>query len=189
MLADNALTTVEKARKTLELASEDKDIYVIDAINMASAIIERYCNRQFKRDEYIDLIIESTDEVILSQFPVHRIISVNGKSVKPCLLDEEAGVLYQHISSRSKIVFEAGYTLPKDATIDSPRTLPLDIEGACLKLVRHLYEDDEQVAAIDMAGLKSVDMGDMKVQLAGASTESIPADVQQLLISYRKMNP
>ncbi|MGM7634166.1 hypothetical protein [Bacillus sp. Hm123] len=191
MLAPNALTTVEKARKELELEDESKDSYVIDAINMASAVIERFCNRKFKRDEYKDLVIESSHEVALSQFPVHRIISVNGNSVDSCLLDGESGILYRRISNRSQIVFEAGYTLPKDETEETSRTLPFDIEMACLGLIKYIYADDEEVSEMEIANsIKSFKLGDLQATISGSDSAigALPNNVQSLLAPYRKVN-
>lgn len=190
MLASNALTTIERVRRSLGFGTDDsKDAFVIEAINLASQVIERFCNRKFEKKEYTDFTNMESDEYLFSQYPVHQIIDINNKPVSFPTMDVLSGIFYGHVPKHATIRYVAGYDLP-NATDYAYSTYPLpsDLERACLKLTLYLYEDEETVSAADMTELKSVDMGDMKVQLQSGNLESIPDDVMQLLRSHRKMN-
>lgn len=191
MLASNALTTIERVRRSLGFGTDDsKDEFITEAINLASQVIERFCNRKFGRKEHTDFNAEETDEYMFSQFPVHQILDINNKPVTRPTMDVLSGIFYGHVPKHATIRYIAGYDLPTATDFAySTYPLPPDVQQACLKLVLHLYEDEETVSIADMSDLKSVDMGDMKVQLqSGGPVEAIPDDVLQLIRPYRKMN-
>ena len=189
MLASNALTTIIKVRRSLGFEDDSKDEFIIETVNTASQIIERYCNRKFKRQEYTDIALMESDEYLFSQYPVHQVIAIGDRPLESLKADLESGILFHRVSAHQTIRYIAGYDLPNsEAYMNSSHPLPPDVEKACLKLVQQLYEDDEMVAAADMGLLKTVDMGDMKVQLQSGNMAAIPMDVAQLLVSHRKMN-
>jgi hypothetical protein len=191
MLQANALTTVEAIKQRLEL-DDEKRPFIEDAINTASSVIERFCNRKFAKSLHTDLITEDEDEHICSQFPVLRVLSINAQPLENPFFSE-SGVVYEKFKARSRLQFEAGYVLPAGASELEPRTLPHEIEFACIDLVAYVYADDEDVsereAAASSTALKSFELGDMKATLAvgGQDAHLIPDDIQAILIPYRKL--
>lgn len=190
MLKVNALTTVQRIEAELGL-SEDKRSFIEDAINTASSIIESFCNRKFALRGHLDIIPEEEIEHVCEQFPLRRVISLNGKEmVDPFFV--ESGVIYESFPARSRLLYEAGYVTPNMELEDRLCDLPPDLEQACVDLVKYVYSDDEDASerevAATTAALKSFELGDMKAALAstGGPSEYIPDDVQALLRPYRK---
>jgi hypothetical protein len=50
------------------------------------------------------------------------------------------------------VTYTGGYVLPKDAAAGSPRTLPWDIEGACLRIAIDMHKRDPGVVSDQAAG-------------------------------------
>ena len=139
-------------------------------INQASALIESYCKRQFGLKEYTEFIqgrdalnlmvdnypILSVEEMViggetieatsLRVIPQSGMISrpnggfpsstITGRLLRPAPTQHSHNVYVRYI---------AGYVLPKDATDEVPRTLPYDLELACLRMLR-MMKKDAQVA-------------------------------------------
>lgn len=190
MLKVSAFTTVQRIEAELGL-SEDKRSFIEDAINTASSIIESFCNRKFALRGHLDIIPEEEIEHVCEQFPLRRVISLNGKEmVDPFFV--ESGVIYESFPARSRLLYEAGYVTPNMELEDRLCDLPPDLEQACVDLVKYVYSDDEDASerevAATTAALKSFELGDMKAALAstGGPSEYIPDDVQSLLRPYRK---
>jgi len=191
MLEVNALTTVERIEQELGLEAEEKRPYIEEAINTASSIIESYCNRKFALRGHLDIIPEEEDEHVCEQFPLHRVISLNGKEMEDPFF-KESGVIYESFPARSRLLYEAGYLTPQQALEEGLCNLPPDLERACIDLVKYVYSDDEDASerevAATTAALKSFELGDMKAALSatGGPSDYIPDDVQALLRPYRK---
>lgn len=167
MLAENALTTVERMKLMLGLADvedERTDTIIEMLINKASAWIERQVGRNLARryyDQWYDA--DGQQELVLLEYPIISVdfIKENGVLVDPSRYDYgqtgHIGVVYRdegwlkagyrmglaYDMIRSKRVIEVGYTagyvLPKDATEDDPQTLPADMEGLLWEIVSQTY--------------------------------------------------
>lgn len=197
MLQSNALTTVPHVLRKLDL-DESKTEYVVEAINTASSIIETFCDRQFAKAEFIDLIVDGGIEHVCDQYPLLGDLEVQGSSgewtpiVNPFF--KESGVVYEKFAPRSRLKYKAGYVTPTMASELEKRTLPESIELACVEIIRYIYSDDEDMSEREAAAsvistpLKSFELGDMKATMAtgGNLTDVIPADIQKLLLPFRK---
>lgn len=192
MLNTNALTTYERVRDSMGL-EDDKQDFIEEAINSASSMIETFCNRRFEKGVYTDIVLEAEDEHLFSQYPVHRVVSINQEPVdEQPLVDIEAGIMFDALSARSRISYEAGYILPRYDSQLEPADLPADIELACKLLVQFIYGDDETESEMSMdSSIKSFESGDLKVALASngnKATHVIPERVQAMLLKHRKVN-
>lgn len=196
MLAINALTTLDSAIEFLgierEFDEDENDVTdttsIVVAINVASAIIESYCRRKFRKQihaEYFD----RNREITLAEYPVHELISVDGNAIqRNYFIDKDSGVVIMRSGRIGGIVeYEAGYVLPKDATEDEPRTLPHDIEYACNRLINEVFVDEDGYV-MDINTLK---LGDWSVGGGNKSISDvqsvIPADVTLMLELHRKV--
>lgn len=189
MLGEYALTTYERMKTRLKLEDDALEENVVEAINVASAVIESFCRRKFGKRTYTDLILEDGDEHIFEHYPLLEVIDIDQKPFAVEPLYTESGVMYEKVRSRSRIRYEAGFVLPSDASEDNPQTLPHDVEHACQSLVAYLYDDGEGSERDLSSELKSFDLGDFKAVLGsgGSANHLIPADVQSVLLPYRKV--
>ncbi len=167
-LAANALTTLEAAKEYLQVKASDttKDNIIKMLINASSGAIEQWCNRKFKKQTHAEYHRgHGRQRLLLDQSPVVSVTSVelNSAALDSAeyeIEDADAGILYREtgwpwkgysvglvgepgVSTRNiKVVYVAGYVLPKDATADNPRTLPWALEMACWKLVEYYFKTD-----------------------------------------------
>jgi hypothetical protein len=173
-LAENALTTLETAKEYLGLVDDNRDNEVERLINAASQMIENYCGRKLYYGEVTETVYGSgTPVILLSRYPVVDISEVGYyNNVLPVseydLVDGDLVVantgaygLWQRGSYRTPFAYTVsyfgGYVTPQqalgDAASDSPvgltRTLPYDIEEACLQLVATLESRQAAGAVTD----------------------------------------
>lgn len=180
-LQENALTTPERVLKFLGEGEEEMSVngndMLILAINAASDMIEKYCRRQFKRDIYTYNSFIKENSFVLPNYPVHKLISVNGQEEKgDYYLSKEDGIIdFRNTNRRGLIIYDGGYTLPKDATVDNPITLPQGLEIACMRLIDSLYVGEDGF----VPSFNTLKLGDFST--GGGSTSS--TDVQSLLPS------
>lgn len=192
MLKENALTTIGRAKHFLygDEPTEDDD-NIAFAINAASSAIEHYCRRKFGIQTYIQNELDRTDEVLFNEYPVRKVIGINGKKLDDyrfaTYLDSESGILNVYGAEFKGVVeYEAGYVLPKDATDERPSDLPSDLELATLRLVNEMYVDSDGFTE-DVGSIK---LGDWTVR-DGITSQSdiesvIPPSVQQLINSHAR---
>lgn len=196
MLADNALTTLDSAIEFLgierEFDEDENDVTnttnIVIAINVASAIIESYCRRKFRKQihtEYFD----RNREITLLEYPVQELISADGNPVhRSFYIDQDSGIVIMRSGRIGGIIeYEAGYVLPKDATDDEPRTLPHDIEYACNRLINEVFVDEDGYV-MDINTLKLGDWSTGGGNRSISDVQSvIPADVTLMLELHRKV--
>lgn len=82
ILAQNALTVLERVRADLGLSVTTSDEKILRAINSASALIERYCGRIFWRDTAVeeDVAGYGTTQMRLARRPINSIDSIDFNS-------------------------------------------------------------------------------------------------------------
>lgn len=190
MLAKNALTTVKRIKSELHLDELDtaNDSKIEEAINVVSAYIETYCRRKFGADKFVERAKGSgRNNLILNNTPIISVekVEVRGVEFTDYEILEEEGMLYCDYGWPSRRVYTgmlsaepiglkpdirveytAGFILPKDETDTTPRTLPHDLEYACIKMVTSMYtpptadltEEDMGVRIV-----KSEKLGDWQV--------------------------
>lgn len=167
MLAENALTTLDRMKLMLGLSDvldERTDEVIELLINRASAWIERQTGRHLGRRTYLQSYdADGQQELVTQEYPIISVeyIREAGALVDPAQYDYEragsvgviyrdegwlkanyrAGLAYDEVASQRaiEVCYTAGYVLPKDATADSPQTLPMDLEGLLWDMVLQAY--------------------------------------------------
>lgn len=218
MLANNALTTLDFAKRYIgyEEGNNERDEFLTFCINSASSMIEQYCNRNFGLRTYHE-IRQGTGsmKLILDHYPIIEVkeLLIGGQpvNIERIKVLSDSGMLYRpdggfpaHTITGKFLYprpdedgynifvkYSAGYVLPKDATEDNPRTLPYDLEKACLKMVR-LMNKDKDVAEGKSLILKREQLGDwMSEYEPEFKNEDIKltffnSDVLDILSSYKR---
>lgn len=167
MLADNALTTLERMKLMLGLSDiedERTDTIVTLLINRASSWIERQTGRHLGKSSYRQWYdADGQQELVTLEYPIISVeyVKEQGNVVDPSLYDYaqtgDVGVIYRDdgwlkagyrkglaydIIAPKRVIevsYTAGYVLPKDATDDDPQTLPADLEGLLWDIVSQTY--------------------------------------------------
>ena len=194
--AENALTTVERAIQFFGLLDDTVQDYthlhtnIIMAINKASAAIEAYCGRSFRKALYTQAIRVATDEIITEQYPLYAVYE-DAEKTTPLpniyFIDSAPGIVDLEADYKGIIHYEAGYILPKDATEEQPATLPVDLEECCLQLAEKLYIDDDGY----LGNVENIKLGDWSTKLGGVdaatnATLFIPASIQSSLNLHKR---
>lgn len=188
MLAPNALSKLDtfKAFAGVSGSSEDTKLEII--LSGASAFIEKWTGRRFKKETRTEKINPSGDSarMYLRALPIVSVTSLTfDGSLLPTsdyVVANEAGFLSKVSGYWAKgvqtavVVYEGGYVLPKDGGEDgSLRTLPYDIELAALKLATGFYNRSSA------EGTNSSSSGGMSVTFGDVFGE----DIKALLRPYR----
>lgn len=200
-LSPHALTTVQAVKDYLRIAPEDtsNDSSLERQINAVSEWLERYCNRHFEKSIYTELHIgHGRENLLLEQYPILSVESItvneNAVSASEYEIRSEEGILYRERLWPAKsflegldwdpiqgkrnieVVYTAGYVLPKDDSTETPRTLPYDLEDACIQLVaiRHEKRGSEHLSSETIGPLKS------------DFIDGIPPHIESVLNKYKK---
>lgn len=167
MLAENALTTLDRMKLMLGLSdSEDErtDEIVTLLINRASSWIERQTGRHLGRRSYRQRYdADGQQELVTLEYPIVSVecVKEDSKEVDPSRYDYSQdggvgviyrdegwpkagyrrGLAYDIVAPKRaiEVCYTAGYVLPKDATEDDPQTLPADLEGLLWDIVSQTY--------------------------------------------------
>ena len=143
------------------------DNVLIRLINAASAWVETMTERKLGKNDYKQKCRGTgSQELVLKHYPIVSVQSVteigSGKVLPPQSYDfdekGDIGVLYReegwpyrgypgglsgdYLAPQRYLLVEytAGYVLPKDATADSPCTLPADLESLVWEMVEQEYQ-------------------------------------------------
>jgi len=211
-LAENALTTTELARKRVGVTGSGEDDLLNHFINFASDRIETYCGRKFKKQQYSGEKHSGQGRqfLVLKNYPIVSIdeIKVDGNVINTTtsdfFLDAEAGMLHNingwvggivntawldvEVNSQAQrfnieAKYTAGYVLPQDEAGQIVRTLPRDLEEACILLVKEAYLADKN----QNLGIKQEVIGGYSVTYQDTSVKnSFPIQVLDILNSYRR---
>lgn len=167
MLAENALTTLERMKLMLGLADifdARTDEIITLLINKASSWIENQTGRHLGLKTYVQKYdADGQQELVLIEYPIVEVeyVKENNVLVDPALYDYEQtkniGVIYKdtgwlHAGYRRGLAYDiiapkkaievkytAGYVLPKDADENNGQTLPADLEGLVWEIVSQSY--------------------------------------------------
>jgi len=194
---DRRLTTLATVKEELKLADSTKESLLQTLINQASAFVERYCNRTFALQKYKETIAAHGSLYLpLSMRPVIAVDTVeeNGHPITDYVLETpDSGLLYRRVGwgwkpmlnwvitwqplpnadiQTYEVVYTAGYILPNDTA----RTLPYDIERACIEIIKGWYVDIEAGRRI-----QSESIGDYSVTYA----RDMPTDILRTLDGWR----
>lgn len=199
--ANKQLTTVDVVKSELGISDTSQDTLLAKLIDQASDAIVSFCGRPFAREDYRETVPGyGTNRLLLSRTPIVQISSVVADSeiITDYLLENaEAGILYRkrgwqwaptlgwHITWQPvggsenlnfTVDYTAGYVLPGDE--GDTRTLPHDIERACIDTVKAWFHARERDPAVTGEGV-----GDYQASYA----QGLPASVRQLLEPWRRV--
>ena len=206
MLANNALTTLDRMKLMLSLDNEtdERTCTLIELlINKASSWVEQKVGRPLGKNTYREFYeADGQQELVTLKYPIVSVdyIMENGRLVPPELYDygqtANIGVIYRDdgwlragyrrglandiIESKRNIEvrYTAGYVLPKDATDEEPQTLPADLEGLVWDMVPQAYVN----MLNGSQGLKSFSISDV----SWTFDKSTPDAWLQLVNLYRR---
>jgi hypothetical protein len=200
--ANKKLTTVSAVKEELGIPDADmsQDALISLFIDRASDAIVTFCSRPFAKEGYRETVPGyGSNRLILSRTPIVEITSVIADSeiITDYLLeDPEAGILFRrrgwqwaptmgwnitwHPVGNSEdlnftVEYTAGYVLPGD---QGTRTLPNDIEKACIETVKAWYLARERDPVITAERI-----GDYQASYA----QGLPAVATQLLAPWRRI--
>jgi hypothetical protein len=161
---DSLLTTVDAVKVELNISGTDDDAHITNLIQEASDLIKNYTGRVFGKEKVRETIgAKGLPEILLERTPIVSIegITFNGLAITDySIQDADAGVLFkvsgwtstelswttfarhpsQYMEPLWAFTYWGGYVLPNwDDTMD-PRTLPHDLERACIDIAKTLYK-------------------------------------------------
>ena len=204
--ATNGLTTVARVIAELGVTDAAQIDLLADYINEATAAISTYCKRAFHREAGIveTLAGYGTNYLMPSRTPIASVASIafDGQTVpaadysvydgnmiySPYGWEDTAKarntVAQMPIPNSNErlytVTYTGGYILPGV----SGRTLPYDIERACIEMVKHLLYSrrrDSTIKSEDVDGVYSVTYADNT-----GEGGSLPATVERMIAPYRR---
>ncbi len=190
MIAPNALSTLANLKSMLGITGTDKDTILEIMLNGASNHIEKWTGKRFNLQSRTEVLTPSgsSPRLYLKASPIASIASVTlDGTVLPnggYIAGTEAGYLAYASGfwpagvQNASVVYTGGYVLPKDATQQTPQTLPAEIELAALKLAAGFYNRST------MEGASNSSSGGMSVSFADVFGE----DIKALLRPYRMIH-
>lgn len=202
--AANALTTLEVVKSYVlkDMTDTSKDNLLERLINAVSGFIEKYCDRKFGKATYTEKYRGNNRQLLrLNQYPVTAVtlVTIDGNAVNDYEILAEEGMLYRENlwtwtgysiglvgedagSKRNiEVQYTAGYVLPKDENLQANppivRTLPYDLEQACILMVQYYYKTDISYFSTEFAESGSV-----------FKPVAMPGNVEKLLKPYRRLS-
>ena len=206
MLANNALTTLDRMKLMLSLDDEtdERTCTLIELlINKASSWVEQQVGRPLGKNTYREFYeADGQQELVTLKYPIVSVDYVKeaGRLVPPERYDygqtANIGVIYRddgwlragyrrglandiiETKRNIEVCYTAGYVLPKDATNEEPQTLPADLEGLVWDMVSQAYANMQNGSQ----GLKSFSISDV----SWTFDKSTPAAWLQIVNLYRR---
>lgn len=175
MLSSHALTTVAAVKELIkEESGETRYNNLLERmINASSEMIEKYCDRHFEAATYKEIHIgDGTEDLLPWITPVLEISSVKDVESSVYELLDSHLIRLEGTWQRGQkylVEYKAGYVLPKDEAEETPRTLPYDLEDACIELVAGKFG----AFMSQSAGKLSLIQEDFNVRFAQKMPESI----------------
>ncbi|ALG71923.1 hypothetical protein VY88_10540 [Azospirillum thiophilum] len=192
------LTTVAAVKAELAVSGSGDDAWLADAITRASAIIRRWCNRVFAAETVRETyrLARPVPELLLSRLPVVTIasVTVDGTALASTVYeaDAEQGTLYRLDSRRRflcwsgdviDVEYTAGFTMPGAVG----RTLPEDVEAACIALCVRAYHAKGRDPALRSYTNVDVETFSLLDPDKAGGDGGLPADVAERLQPYRSV--
>ena len=206
MLANNALTTLDRMKLMLSLDDEtdERTCTLVELlVNKASSWVEQQVGRPLGKNTYREFYeADGQQELVTLKYPIISVDYVKeaGRLVPPELYDygqtANIGVIYRddgwlragyrrglandiiETKRNIEVRYTAGYVLPKDATDEEPQTLPADLEGLVWDMVSQAYANMQNGSQ----GLKSFSISDV----SWTFDKSTPAAWLQIINLYRR---
>ena len=206
MLANNALTTLDRMKLMLSLDDEtdERTCTLVELlVNKASSWVEQQVGRPLGKNTYREFYeADGQQELVTLKYPIISVDYVKeaGRLVPPERYDygqtANIGVIYRddgwlragyrrglandiiETKRNIEVCYTAGYVLPKDATDEEPQTLPADLEGLVWDMVSQAYANMQNGSQ----GLKSFAISDVSWTFDKAT----PAAWLQIVNLYRR---
>ena len=206
MLANNALTTLDRMKLMLSLDDEtdERTCTLVELlVNKASSWVEQQVGRPLGKNTYREFYeADGQQELVTLKYPIISVDYVKeaGRLVPPERYDygqtANIGVIYRddgwlragyrrglandiiETKRNIEVCYTAGYVLPKDATDEEPQTLPADLEGLVWDMVSQAYVN----MLNGSQGLKSFSISDV----SWTFDKSTPAAWLQIVNLYRR---
>lgn len=206
MLANNALTTLDRMKLMLSLDDEtdERTCTLVELlVNKASSWVEQQVGRPLGKNTYREFYeADGQQELVTLKYPIVSVDYVKeaGRLVPPERYDygqtANIGVIYRddgwlragyrrglandiiETKRNIEVCYTAGYVLPKDATDEEPQTLPADLEGLVWDMVSQAYANMQNGSQ----GLKSFSISDV----SWTFDKSTPAAWLQIVNLYRR---
>lgn len=206
MLANNALTTLDRMKLMLSLNDEtdERTCTLVELlVNKASSWVEQQVGRPLGKNTYREFYeADGQQELVTLKYPIISVDYVKeaGRLVPPERYDygqtANIGVIYRddgwlragyrrglandiiETKRNIEVCYTAGYVLPKDATDEEPQTLPADLEGLVWDMVSQAYANMQNGSQ----GLKSFSISDV----SWTFDKSTPAAWLQIVNLYRR---
>lgn len=206
MLANNALTTLDRMKLMLSLDDEtdERTCTLVELlVNKASSWVEQQVGRPLGKNTYREFYeADGQQELVTLKYPIISVDYVKeaGRLVPPERYDygqtANIGVIYRddgwlragyrrglandiiETKRNIEVCYTAGYVLPKDATDEEPQTLPADLEGLVWDMVSQAYANMQNGSQ----GLKSFSISDV----SWTFDKSTPASWLQIVNLYRR---
>ena len=206
MLANNALTTLDRMKLMLSLDDEtdERTCTLVELlVNKASSWVEQQVGRPLGKNTYREFYeADGQQELVTLKYPIISVDYVKeaGRIVPPELYDygqtANIGVIYRddgwlragyrrglandiiETKRNIEVCYTAGYVLPKDAADEEPQTLPADLEGLVWDMVSQAYANMQNGSQ----GLKSFSISDV----SWTFDKSTPAAWLQIVNLYRR---
>lgn len=201
---DNALTTVARYKSFAEITGNTKNTQIQMAIIGASAFVERYCNRKFKRQAFSNELYDGSgsEKMVLKNAPVisgqtftlQRRSSDNFNQGDWETLDADAYIVKYEEGiivlpntfikgvSNYRVSYTAGYYLPSNASYqdgtDDNLDLPFEIEVSVFMLVNYIMNRKKA------QGIQSQRVRDVQITYMKAM-EADP-EIKQMLGLYKR---
>lgn len=151
---NTALTTLDEVKAQLSITATDEDTYLESAITRATAAICTYLNvpsatngtKTLGRETLVETFRLARHEplLVLSRYPITSIASIteDGTTVDAAEYEIRGGGLVARLTAddvescwlpvKIVVTYTAGWLMPDD----DGRTLPQDIEDACIALIK-----------------------------------------------------
>lgn len=206
MLANNALTTLDRMKLMLSLDDEtdERTCTLVELlVNKASSWVEQQVGRPLGKNTYREFYeADGQQELVTLKYPIISVDYVKeaGRLVPPERYDygqtANIGVIYRddgwlragyrrglandiiETKRNIEVCYTAGYVLPKDATDEEPQTLPADLEGLVWDMVSQAYANMQNGSQ----GLKSFSISDV----SWTFDKSTPSAWLQIVNLYRR---
>lgn len=185
-------------------------------IGVASGLIEKYCGRKFGKWEGTERVAgHGRQFLVLPRYPILSVTLVEYDGVEvPTTeyelleMDAELGHL-RHATSTWQwtalcragasyspqpgterplyaVTYSAGYVLPKDDSPETPRTLPFEVEDACIRAVVASRRSKGRDVAVLSESIQSASTSYASAaDVLGAS--GLPLEVEAMLTNFRRL--
>lgn len=197
-----ALTTVARFKAFIKKTDVADDTLLERIIDIATDIIERYCDRRFLETTYTDEYRDGTgwNQIMVKNYPINtreafqldeRDTDTNEaqwSSVDTQLyhIDYDAGLIelvghrFTEVPRKYKISYTAGYAFDNTTPGTTLEALGIgDLEFACWKIVNNIFND-----ASSAGGITSESIGNYSVSYGGYTY--ISPEIKMILDKYKR---